>query len=219
MGLRVLHCIRHGQYLTDALHQDYGRLTAIGHRQAEVLAEIYRDFPAAVIHVSTLPRAQQTADPIELAMPAAKRHNSRLLRELIPAATVEHLRSIPALRELEPKELRAALGLTPELQDAVDASFGELLGVEVERERGYRIAQRFFRPWHNTTERHELMVCHGNLIRFLVCLVLGVPQENWLAMDSHHAGITRFTCHPDGAVQLEAYNETMHLPPELWTST
>ena len=219
MGLRVLHCIRHGHYQTDIQHPESGHLSPTGRHQAEVLAEIYRDFPAAVMHVSTMPRAQQTAEPLELAMPATRRHNSRLLRELIPTATMDHVSSLPIFRGLEPAEIHATLALTPALRDAIDHDFGEALGVEIERERGIRVAQRFLRPWLHGGERHELLVCHGNLIRFLVCLVLDVPQERWLGMDIHHASVSRFTCHPDGVVQLECYNETMHLPPDLITSS
>ncbi|MDA3959903.1 MAG: histidine phosphatase family protein, partial [Planctomycetota bacterium] len=146
MALRVLHFIRHGQYHVHRHHPEHGHLTDIGRQQAQTLGATYKDFPASVLHVSTLPRAMQTAEPITDAIPEAARRNSHLLREMIPAATREHVRSMRAFREFRTNEILAMLTLEPELRRAVDADFSDLAGLPVERERGYKLANKLYRP-------------------------------------------------------------------------
>lgn len=67
------------------------------------------------------------------------------------------------------------------------------------------------------TDRTELVVCHGNLIRYLVCLALDVPYARWMRMTSHHCAITRVLVRGSGSVRLCSYNETAHLPPDMIT--
>lgn len=66
-------------------------------------------------------------------------------------------------------------------------------------------------------DRTELVVCHGNLIRYLVCLALDVPYARWMRMTSHHCAITRMLVRSTGSIRLCSYNETGHLPAELIT--
>jgi serine/threonine-protein phosphatase PGAM5 len=66
-------------------------------------------------------------------------------------------------------------------------------------------------------DRTELVVCHGNLIRYLVCLAIDVPYARWTRMTSHHCAITRVLIRDTGTVRLCSYNETGHLPDELIT--
>ena len=79
------------------------------------------------------------------------------------------------------------------------------------------IVERHFRRARST--RHELLVCHGNLIRALVSRALGVKLATWLAMDIHHCGITRIAVQHDGSTRLVAFNDTGHLPVELITAS
>jgi len=75
-----------------------------------------------------------------------------------------------------------------------------------------RIAARWFR--RSNRERHELVVCHGNLIRAVVTRVLGSDVNSWLRMSTHHCGLTRVTCWDDGRVSLVTYNDVSYLPDE-----
>lgn len=67
------------------------------------------------------------------------------------------------------------------------------------------------------TERTELVVCHGNLIRFIVCRALRAPLARWLRMTTSHCGLTRVLVRDTGAVRVVSYNETSHLPTKLVT--
>jgi serine/threonine-protein phosphatase PGAM5 len=66
-------------------------------------------------------------------------------------------------------------------------------------------------------ERTELVVCHGNLIRYLMCRALHTPIAKWLRMTTSHCGLTRVLVRDTGAVRVVSYNETSHLPTKLVT--
>lgn len=74
---------------------------------------------------------------------------------------------------------------------------------------------KFFRP--SRTNRLELVVCHGNLIRYLVCRALHAPISKWLRMTTNHCGLSRVIIRDTGAVRVVSYNETSHLPTKLVT--
>jgi serine/threonine-protein phosphatase PGAM5 len=84
-----------------------------------------------------------------------------------------------------------------------------------DRTRADAAYMKFFRP--SRTERTELIVCHGNLIRYLVCKALHTPVAKWLRMTTNHCGITRVLVRDTGAVRVMSYNETAHLPNKLVT--
>jgi serine/threonine-protein phosphatase PGAM5 len=84
-----------------------------------------------------------------------------------------------------------------------------------DRTRADAAYMKFFRP--SRTERTELIVCHGNLIRYLICRALHTPVVKWLRMTTNHCGITRVLVRESGAVRVVSYNETTHLPNKLVT--
>ncbi len=84
-----------------------------------------------------------------------------------------------------------------------------------DRTRADAAYMKFFRP--SRTERTELIVCHGNLIRYLICRALHTPVVKWLRMTTNHCGITRVLVRDSGAVRVVSYNETTHLPNKLVT--
>jgi serine/threonine-protein phosphatase PGAM5 len=82
------------------------------------------------------------------------------------------------------------------------------------KRRLHSINAELFRASRST--RHEVIVCHGNLIRALVCLVTGAPLTGLFRMRTHHAGITCF-CVTRPGVKLVSYNSVVHLPTEQQT--
>ncbi len=67
------------------------------------------------------------------------------------------------------------------------------------------------------TDRAELVVCHGNLIRYFICRILQAPITKWLRMTTSHCGLSRAIVRDRGAVRVVSYNETSHLPAHLIT--
>lgn len=84
-----------------------------------------------------------------------------------------------------------------------------------DRARADAAYARFFRT--SRTDRTELLVCHGNLIRYLVCRALRAPIAKWMRMTTSHCGLTRIVIRDTGAVRVVSYNETAHLPAKLVT--
>ncbi len=81
--------------------------------------------------------------------------------------------------------------------------------------RAKRAAAELFRP--SRTDRSELIVCHGNIIRFFHCLALDVDPTAWVRLVSHHCGITEVLVLASGQLRAVRYNDLGHLPPELRT--
>ena len=84
-----------------------------------------------------------------------------------------------------------------------------------DRERADAAYARFFRT--SRRDRLEIVVCHGNLIRYLVCRAIDVPVGRWTRMNSNHCSLTRILVRDTGAVRVVSYNETAHLPAAMVT--
>ena len=61
-------------------------------------------------------------------------------------------------------------------------------------------------------ERNELVVCHGNVIRYLVTKALGVDTAAWLEMSVHNASLTVIRVEADGRFKVIAVGDSGHLP-------
>jgi probable phosphoglycerate mutase len=191
MAQRFLYIVRHGQYAKDDTIRVVtdGSLTALGREQAALAAARLAGLPVATIHHSDLRRATETAAIIATRLPGAALQSSRLLRECIP--------SIPS--GFEPLFTR----ISPE-RVARDAP------------RADEAFATYFTPLPDgADDRHEVIVCHGNLISFLVCRVLGAPRDAWLHTDIQLCGITEVTIGGPRKITLERHNDTAHLPPHL----
>src|SRR5262245_56491600 len=100
LGVRILHLLRHGQY-----SREPERLTPIGIAQAECLAARLQQEPVAVIHSSTAPRAQETAEVVRASVPRVPLRRTSVLVEGIPC--------LPRWKKMPPR-LSAALSERPE---------------------------------------------------------------------------------------------------------
>ena len=79
------------------------------------------------------------------------------------------------------------------------------------KQRGERAFLKFVRPTRER-QRIEILVCHGNLIRYLVCRVLGIEPETWTSLVApSHCGITQILVAADNKPRILCYNETGHL--------
>lgn len=81
------------------------------------------------------------------------------------------------------------------------------------KRRGERAFAEFVRPTRQK-QRSEIVISHGNLIRYFACCALQLPAESWSVLGSCHCGITQMRV-ADGAVQIVGYNQVTHLPSRL----
>ncbi|QYO67907.1 histidine phosphatase family protein [Leptolyngbya sp. 7M] len=67
------------------------------------------------------------------------------------------------------------------------------------------------------TEQHEIIVCHGNLIRYLACRAMEISPEVWANLDHHNCGISEILIKEDNQTVLISHNDTGHLPYSMRT--
>ncbi len=201
MARRYIYLVRHGNYnVYEEVGDDLGgSLTALGREQAEYVAQYFEPFPFESIFTSSMRRAFQTTEIIAARHPHLRLETFRELWESVPVvpfrlAGKEHER----YPELSKEQLSSKL--------AENKFYAE---------KAFEI---FFQPLNGTDEeeRHELIVAHGNLIRYLICRVLDVDPRAWANMSINQCSISRVRVDDLEGIALESFNETMHLPYHLW---
>ena len=84
------------------------------------------------------------------------------------------------------------------------------------KQRGERAFVKYVRP-SRQRQRIEILVSHGNLIRYFACRVLGIDPGSWSRLGTSHCGITQMCVVSANDVRMVCYNETGHLPISLRT--
>lgn len=193
MAVRILYLVRHGQHDQEnpSGSELGGGLTPIGVKQSELTARMFAKKPITSIHSSSLNRSEETARIISKEFPGVTIQQTDLLWECIPTMT-------PKLKLEMPNYSGAQV--TQDRQRA-DVAFRKY----------FKVAKR--------NDRHDVIVCHGNLIRYFVTLILKAEPDSWVRMDLCNCGVTQILVQPDGDIALLCHNDWSHLPKELRTST
>jgi serine/threonine-protein phosphatase PGAM5 len=190
-GSRYLYLIRHGQYdYEDERDPDVGKaLVPLGIAQARLVADRLSSFPGKMtsLRSSTMTRARQTALVIGESFSGLELEQSRLLRECTP----------PTWR----KDVVADVD-SVEMSECVE-----------QLEEAYA---EFFVPSPDL-DRHEIVVCHGNVIRYFVTKVLGVDTMAWLGMSIGNCSVTVVRIDANGRMKLLMYGDVGHIPVNLQT--
>ena len=188
MGERRIYLVRHGQYAVDAAPEDGlgGSLTDLGRQQAERTGERFSRMRVDVIIHSGLRRARETAEIIASQLPGVVVSESALLRECIPCIPIGYE---SAFASLSPEQLARE---AQQARAAYEAHFTPSPGAE----------------------RHDLLVCHGNLIRYFMLRVLQAPVALWANAETYTCGVGEVWVRADGRATLVSHNESDHLPPE-----
>jgi serine/threonine-protein phosphatase PGAM5 len=185
-GTRTLYLVRHGSAFHHPKANDYvaNGLDSLGRVQAAYDAAWLRHLPVHFTSMtsSMFARARESADIMGQIM-SVNVWRDTLLNEVTPGST-----HAPLL--MNGPEFDAA--------DSADA--------------------RLQRAWDEYTQpsahgdRHDVLVCHGNVIRWFTCKALGVDTRQWPRMDIANGSITIITVQPDGSVHLVAYDDLSALP-------
>lgn len=176
-------------------------LTPLGHRQAALIAQrlaliheatdgFYRRFELNELISSKLTRAKQTADAIAPSLPDARRSSNADLNE-----------GRPCLPEPPPSH-------------RAHYTNRNLDGERIERVYRTLCARP---PPEQPADTYEVVVCHANVIRYVVCRALQLPPEAWLRLSLPHCSITHLVVRANGDVSLKALGDAGHLPPEMLT--
>ena len=190
-GVRTLILVRHGVYdETDPRDAEVGKaLLPEGREQARITGERLAGWPARidVLRASTMTRARETAEIIARALPGLAPVPDRDLRECEPPGN-----SGRAMAGLEPGDADSCAA-------RIDADFA-----------------RYFRP---SPERDstEVLVCHGNVIRWLTCRALGADPKLWLGMSLANCSLTVIQVRSNGTFKITGVGDRGHLPVALQT--
>ncbi len=191
-GVRTLYLIRHGQYdHDDDRDPDIGKaLVPLGIAQSKLVAGHLKSLPVKMSSLisSTMTRARQTAKIINQDFPELELQQTRLIRECTPPTWREDI-----MEGEDPEELKKCT-------DNLDAAFS-----------------KYFIPSPGEEDRNDIIVCHGNVIRYFVTKVLKVETMSWLQMTTGNCGLTVVRIKPDGSMKLVSFNDMGHIPPNLRT--
>lgn len=161
------------------------RLTTLGRKQAMLAGKRLRDEKVDRIVHSTMPRAAETAGIIRAQLGFQKAlETTDTLRECVPGF---------------PKAARKKYG------------YNDIKKLTSDKAQADRAFKKYFRlPKKDTV---EVLVCHGNIIRYLVCKTLRIDLEAWLKMDIQQCGITVIHLKSKGINrhQLISHNDVGHI--------
>jgi serine/threonine-protein phosphatase PGAM5 len=190
--VRTIILIRHGEYEHDSgCDEDVGcGLVALGRQQARLVADRLRAMPITFtsIQASAMTRARQTGEIVAAAFPYLELAIHRDIRECAP----------PTWRE----DIMADLG--PEDGEPC------LANLETAWER-------IFVPAVGDTNEYDIVICHGNVIRWFVTKVLKVENMSWLQMSIANCSMTVVQVRADGAMKLVAFADSGHIPYSMTT--
>ena len=188
---RTIYLVRHGHYSPDPnADEKLGPgLSPLGVAQAHLVGARLAGLPVHfdALYVSPLQRAKDTAAVIS--------------GDLIGRSFTV----IDDLAECTPPSRQAKINAGEKPEDlaacaaAIDRDFA-----------------RFFVPAAGS-EHTDLIVAHGNVIRYLVTRALGVDSTAWLEMSVGHASITKIRIDANGAIKVITVGDVGHLPANLQT--
>jgi broad specificity phosphatase PhoE len=231
MPKRQLILVRHGQYDLET-----GELTENGIAQARYVAARLRELgigqadgraKVAIHYTSGLLRARETSAEIaQVTGLAAKK--LPLLNEGFPSRVKGY--PTDTIAEDRARFAEAASRFLAPLGDPLrsarlrSAATGRGVGEKnlatppvSNHARGGKASKSEETGQGTPAHRFELLVCHGNLIRYLVCVAMGVAITRWTRLGINHASLTRIVVREDGRAGVIGFNDIGHLPEHLVT--
>ena len=195
-GVRTIYLVRHGAYdIDDPRDEAVGRgLLPLGVAQARLAGDRLRALPFAFdsIVASPLTRARETAEVIADELSAGRADAGKIDID-------------PDLAECTPPTRRSDIMEREKAEDLAAC-----------RAQLERLAERLLVPVAPPGgDRHELVVAHGNVIRWLVTRALDVDRAAWLGMSIGHASITVLSVDAKGMVRVIAVGDVGHLSPGM----
>jgi serine/threonine-protein phosphatase PGAM5 len=204
VGGKTRHVIlvRHGQYDETSKEDALRKLTPLGRLQAERtgarlarMAQGANSFddsefngPCVIqaLRSSSMTRARETAEIIAKHLRMRLEAPDPLLNEALPSPM------IPIRPDIE-----GAVEEVDANHDRIEEGFQKYI---YRGEQGKEEADEF-----------EIIVCHGNVIRYMFCRALQLPPEAWLRMSIFNCSITYLLIRPDGHVSARMLGDIGHL--------
>ncbi|CAJ1952554.1 unnamed protein product [Cylindrotheca closterium] len=208
---RHIILVRHGQYEETFPEDENRKLTALGRRQAtktgkrlatwakgtETFENPYFNGPCPIvtkIRVSNMTRAKETAELIAKEMPSTivMDEPDSLLNEALPSPMIP---------------------IRPDITGAEEE-------IDANHDRIEEAFQKYIHRTDATAEddddgdEFEIIVCHGNVIRYFFCRALQLPPEAWLRMSIFNCSLTYLMVRSSGVVSARMLGDIGHLDYE-----
>ena len=193
-GTRTIYLIRHGDYAPqdDSIPDSINVLTPLGIAQARLVSTRLKSMSINFNSLvsSTMTRAMQTSQVINNDFPEIVFEQSDLIRECTPPTWREDVMAETKSFEVE------------ECVNNLEQAF-----------------QKYFIPSPDDNDRNDIIVCHGNVIRYYVTKVLKVDTMSWLQMSISNCSLTIIRILPNGNMKLDAFSDYGHIPENIRTFT
>ncbi|SCM05616.1 phosphoglucomutase-2, putative [Plasmodium chabaudi adami] len=181
--------VRHGQYERKNRNDENSKkLTKEGCKQADItgkkLKDILNNKKISVIYHSDLIRAKETAEIISKHFPNAKLVNDPNLNEGTPYLP----NPIPRSSKFDAEKIK------------------------VDNQRINKAYETYFYQPPGDEDEYQLVICHGNVIRYFLCRALQLPLFAWLRFSSYNCGITWLVLDDEGSVIVREFGSVSHLP-------
>jgi len=193
-GVRTIYLIRHGDYKPQKDDKSDAEmvLTPLGIAQARMAAERLKSMNINFNSLisSTMTRAIQTAEVINNVLPELKSEQSDLISECTP----------PSWRK--------------DVMAGIDTTMSEECAQKLEQ-----AFQKYFISSPDERDRNDIIVCHGNVIRYFATKVLKVDTRAWAQMSISNCSLTIIRILSDGTMKLDAFSDYGHIPENMRTFT
>jgi len=193
MTKRHIYLVRHGHY--HHARRESGELTEIGQEQAIAASHALKHLPFTQLIYSPSIRAAQTALIIGEMLPGAVYLEDDRLREVIPDIPEDY-------HDFFTQRYPEA---TPEKRNTATRILRQVF------------EEYFIPPVSEIEDEYLLMVCHGNVIRYLLSQVMQSGADFWMRMIIHNCGISRVWIEDSGMMFMVSHNDTSHLTDDLLT--
>lgn len=189
-GFHFVYLIRHGMYDRDDQVNDRvgNALNALGHEQARLLGARLADVPITFHSLVSSDFTRARETADEIGtLIHMTALRDTLIQECTP--TTEH-------PEYTTNYTPARIALCVSHLDAA--------------------WKKYFVPTPEA-DTYDLLVCHGNVIRWLVAKATGNDVRMWYAPDIANASLTVIAVRPDSTCRLVMYSDVGHIPIEKQT--
>ena len=191
-GTRYLYLVRHGSYIAEAdrSDRDGNGLDSLGRQQARDIALRLKALPVRL-------------DALISSAFTRARETADIMGEILGRRVGRD----SLIRECTPESDRADLK-AKHPREETDACDRQLQAAWT----------RYARP-SPEGDRHVVLVCHGNLIRWFVMRSMGVDPRRWGNMEIANASLTIIQVRSDGTTRLVVFDDVGHLPvpAQTWT--
>jgi len=210
-GERVIYLVRHGRYHIEREDLDDQKLTEMGRNQltqtGKYLAGIYKEHhnnePPEIIISSTMIRAIESRDLI------MNEFSEDFFNEKSVKMT-DLLREGAVYKPVQFPD-RPSYN-TPEYER------NQIIGSSRLEAALYEYLHKGRRSEDNQDKQTTaIIVCHANVIRYLLCKLMQVRENAWLQMTLYHGSVTKVVMKGNGDLRVMAVGSAGFMPPELMT--